>query len=294
MSRNSSEEFTIDKKWLRNSFSQSAPTYNQVSVLQQEVANHLIERLELMTMVPESVLDLGSGTGFCSEQLLARYPKSSLYSVDIAHGMLTYARSQKSWLRKFRQKQSFICGDAESLPLQKNSVDMVVSSLALQWCFDQSAVFENLYRVLKPGGLLMFATMGPDTLKELRQSWASVDDKSHVSGFYDMHDVGDALIRAGFADPVMDVEHIKLTYKQVGDLMKDLKALGSRNAVSGRSHALTGKQKFKGMLQAYENFRQDDLLPASYEIVYGHAWIPEEKRDFVNPGKDFPIPVTSQ
>lgn len=292
MSRYSGEEFSIDKNWLSNSFSKSAATYNQVSVLQKEVASRLIERLDLMTMVPESVLDLGSGTGFCSEKLLARYPKANLYSVDIAQGMLTYARSQKSWFSKFRQKQHFICGDAEALPLKKNTVDMAVSSLALQWCFNQNAVFENLYRVLKPGGLLMFSTLGPDTLKELRQSWAVVDDKSHVSGFYDMHDVGDALIRAGFADPVMDVEHIQLTYDNVSDLMKDLKALGSRNAVSGRSRALTGKQKFKGMVQAYEQFRKDDRLPATYEVVYGHAWIPEQKRDFIKPEREFPIPVT--
>ncbi|MDX1812054.1 MAG: malonyl-ACP O-methyltransferase BioC [Gammaproteobacteria bacterium] len=291
MSRNSSKEFSIDKTWLRNSFSQSASTYNQVAVLQREVASRLIERLDFINLQPQSVLDLGSGTGYCSELLLERYPRASVFSVDIALGMLNYARSQKSWLKKLRQKQSYICGDAETLPIQDDQFDIAVSSLALQWCFDQTAVFENLYRVLKPGSLLMFATMGPDTLKELRQSWAAVDDSAHVSGFFEMHDIGDALVRAGFADPVMDVERIQLTYQKVTDLMKDLKSLGSRNAVSHRSKALTGKAKFSGMQQAYEQFRKDDHLPATYEIVYGHAWIPEQKKSMIHPEKDFPIPV---
>ena len=291
MSQNKTEVFSIDKRWLRNSFNQSASSYNQVAFLQREVANRLVERLDFMTIKPDNMLDLGSGTGYCGEKLLARYPKAQLFSMDIALDMLRFARSQKSWFSRWRQKQIYICGDAEALPMQQNSVDMVFSSLALQWCFNQEAVFQNLYRVLKPGGLLMFATMGPDTLKELRQSWAAVDENAHVSGFYDMHDIGDTLLRTGFADPVMDVEHIQLTYSSVNDLMQDLKNLGSRNAVRGRNRSLTGKQKFKGMVAAYENFRNNDHLPASYEIVYGHAWVPEEKRVFTNPSQSFPIPV---
>ncbi len=292
-SKKSNRDFVIDKAWLRESFTNAATSYNQVAVLQQEVAKRLIERLDYIKLVPESQLDLGSGTGYCSNMLLARYPKAALCSMDIALGMLTYARAQKSWLHKWRHKQSFICADAEALPIGRDSMDLVVSSLALQWCFDLTAVFTHLQQAIKPGGLFMFATMGPDTLKELRQSWASSDNQSHVSGFYDMHDIGDSLLRAGFSDPVMDVEHIKLTYSQVKDLMGDLKKLGSRNAVVDRSRGLTGKHKFQQMLAAYEEFRTDDGLPATYEIVFGHAWVPENKNSLSLLDNSFPIPVVT-
>lgn len=290
-SRKSQQDFSIDKTWLRKSFSQSATTYNQVAVLQKEVAQRLVERLDYIKLTPETTLDLGSGTGFCSELLFERYPKTQLCSLDIAHGMLVYAKSQQSWFKRMRHKQTYLCADAEALPLGENSMDLVMSSLALQWCFDLTRVFRDLYRITRPNGLVMFATMGPDTLKELRQSWAAADDSSHVSGFYDMHDIGDALVRAGFADPVMDVEYIELTYDKVNDLMRDLKSLGSRNALLDRSRGLTGKEKFRKMLDAYETFRKDNRLPATYEIVYGHAWIPESKRTFSDVDNSFPIPV---
>ena len=161
-------------------------------------------------------------------------------------------------------------------------MDMLVSSLAIQWVTDLEQTFTQFRSALKPGGLLMFSSMGPDTLRELRKAWAAVDDYVHVSAFFDMHDVGDALMRAGFSDPVMDVETITLTYDTVDVLMSDLKALGSRNASQGRVKGLMGKQKIKKMKEAYEQFRQDNLLPATYEVVYGHAWVPENKASTTN------------
>ncbi|MCK5092141.1 MAG: methyltransferase domain-containing protein, partial [Gammaproteobacteria bacterium] len=165
--------------------------------------------------------------------------------------------------------------DAEILPLKENSCDLIFSNLTLQWCNDLNNTFKEFSRVLKPGGLLLFTSFGPDTLIELRSSWAAVDDFQHVSGFIDMHHVGDALLNAGLADPVMDTENFTLTYSDVYKLMRDLKAVGARNAVYGRNHSLTGKQHLKAMIEEYEKYRCDGVIPATYEVVYGHAWAPD-------------------
>jgi len=285
--------YEINKAWMRQSFSRAASSYNSVAFLQQEVAKRLVQRLEYVTLKPESILDVGSGTGHCGRLLKEHYKSAHIYSLDIAHGMLNYAKQSQGFLQKFKSNKQFICGDAESLPLKTSSVDLLISSLAIQWCADLDKTFSEFRSVLKPGGLLMFSSMGPDTLKELRRAWATVDDSVHVSAFFDMHDVGDALMRAGFADPVMDVETITLTYNQVDELMSDLKGLGSRNAAAGRARGLTGKNKLQQMKQAYEELRQDGVLPATYEVVYGHAWIPENGIRPSNTETGFPIPVRS-
>jgi len=266
--------YDIDKTWINKSFSQAAEAYDGVAVLQKEVASRLIDRLDLVKLRPETILDVGSGTGFCSKQLAKRYKKSSVISLDFSHNMLAHTRSKEGFFKRFNSPFHYLCADAEKIPLKDESVDLIVSSLALQWC-DLESVFSHFRRVIQPEGLIMFSTMGPDTLKELRQCWSKVDDKAHVSAFIDMHDIGDALMRAGFSDPVMDVETITMTYPSVKKLMQDLKAIGSRNALQGRAKGLTGKNKLKRMIEAYEMLRDNNLLPASYEIVYGHAWAPK-------------------
>jgi len=150
----------------------------------------------------------------------------------------------------------------------------VFSNLMLQWCQDPDAVFGECRRVLKPGGLLTFTTFGPDTLVELRRAWAAADSRTHVNRFIDMHDLGDALVRSGLAEPVMDVERFTLTYAEVRDLMRDLKDIGAHNANAGRPRGLTGKGTLARMTAAYEAFRKDGRLPATYEVVYGQAWCP--------------------
>ncbi len=169
-------------------------------------------------------------------------------------------------------RQSFICADAEQLPLSAQSVDLIFSNLAMQWC-DIEAVFAECQRILKPGGLFLFSTFGPDTLVELRQSWKQVDTQQHVNTFIDMHDIGDALIRQGFSDPVIDMEMFTLTYSTVKALLQDLKAIGA-NAVVGDNKVagLLGKKKWQALLDAYEQYRQGQVLPASYEVLFGHAW----------------------
>jgi len=264
---------TLDKHLYRQAFDKAANRYDEAAVLQKEVGRRLLERLDYVRIQPECILDLGSGTGLCTTALGQRYKKAQIIALDIAPAMLQQARNKQSWLAKtFSSRQRYLCGDADCLPLKDQSVDMIVSNLTLQWCPDLDHTFAELRRVLKPDGLLMFTTLGPDTLKELRQSWQSVDANIHVHTFIDMHDVGDALIRTRFADPVMDMETITMTYKDACTLMHDLKTLGAHNASPARPKSLTGKKRLQAMLAAYEQFRVDNVLPATYEVVYGQAW----------------------
>jgi len=257
-----------EKRLARRSFEHAAESYDAAAVLQQEVAQRLLERLDLMKLEPARVLDLGCGTGYCIPELMSRYKRADIVALDIARPMLEQARRRGRWLHRPR----CVCGDAERLPFEDESFDLVFSNLMLQWCVDLDAAFAELQRVLRPGGLLLFTSFGPDTLKELRDSWAQVDGDTHVNAFLDMHDVGDALVKTRFADPVMDVERITVTYPDVWKLMRELKQIGAHNVTAGRPRGLTGKSHMQQLVNAYERYRQADVLPASYEIVNGHAW----------------------
>jgi malonyl-CoA O-methyltransferase len=184
--------------------------------------------------------------------------------------MLHAARRQQSWLRRFAR----VCADAERLPLADGSADLILSNLMLQWC-NPDRVFAEFRRVLAPHGLLTFTSLGPDTLCELRSAWAGVDSCTHVHQFIDMHDLGDALVRSGFAAPVLDVERYTLTYLDVRRVAADLKATGAHNATMGRAKGLTGRRQFAALQAAYEAHRRDGRLPATYEVVFGHAWTPD-------------------
>ena len=272
----SEQDFIIDKQLARLAFEKSAAGYDDAAVLQREVATRMLERLDYIKYQPKTILDVGTGTGFCAHHLARRYGEARIYALDFAFNMLQLARANAGWWQRMRHRYAFINGDAEQLPLASSSVELIVSSLAIQWCNDLDKVFAEFRRVLAPGGLLMFTTFGPDTLKELRTSWAAVDGEVHVNQFFDMHDVGDALMRQGFAEPVMDTEYITMTYREAMTLMKELKQIGAHNVTRGRSRHMTGKRQLKQMLQAYEQFRSDGVLPASYEVVYGHAWAPTQ------------------
>lgn len=277
------DAFLIDKSRVRRSFERAAKSYDQVAVLQRAVADRMAERLQFIRHQPSVILDAGCGTGYARPLLKGYYADARLISLDLALGMLHVARGARPWWQKLLPVQSaaseYICGDLEALPLQSGSVDMLWSSLALQWCNDLDATFSGMRRVLAPNGLLMFSTFGPDTLRELRQAFSQIDGYSHVSRFQDMHDIGDALMRAGFAEPVMDMEHFTLTYDSTSSLMRDLKALGAHNATHGRRQGLAGKTAWKRMEAEYEKLRRDGMLPATYEVIYGHAWAPNQLPD---------------
>jgi malonyl-CoA O-methyltransferase len=267
--------FAQDQRQMRRSFDKAATTYDQAAVLQREVCVRALERLDLVKLDPAAIIDAGCGTGFASPALHKRYPRAKLVALDIAPAMLRKARSRipvwKKWIGSNRDV--FVCGDNERLPLRSECVDMLWSNLAFQWVNDLPAVFAESQRVLRPGGLLMFTTFGPDTLKELRAACAA-DGKVHVNRFIDMHDIGDMMIGAGFADPVMDMEYVTLTYTDVRSVMRELKALGAHNVAVGRNRGLTGKQTLREIERRYESFREAERLPATFEIIYGHAWKP--------------------
>jgi len=261
--------YALDAAWVRRSFDRASTTYDAAAVLQSEVRDLLLDRLDLTAVVPRVVLDAGAGTGHASRALKRRYPRAIVLAVDSALGMLRAAAGRQSWFRPF----AGVCADAVRLPLKDGSVDLILSNFLLPWS-DPDAVFAEFRRVLAAHGLLSFTSLGPDTLRELRAAWAQVDSHSRVHPFIDMHDIGDALVRAGFAAPVLDVERYTLTYTHVRGLAADLKAVGAHNATAGRLKGLTGPRKFAAMQAAYEVHRHDGRLPATYEVVFGQAWAP--------------------
>jgi len=260
---------SFSKSAIARSFNAAALTYDKSAVLQNVVGERLFERLDLVLIEPETVLDLGSGTGVFSRQLQGRYKKKRVLGVDLAWQMAAFANRQKKWLARDR----YICADAEYLPLADHSVDLIFSNLMLQWLPNPDQIFKEAQRVLVPGGLLMFSCFGPDTLKEMRQSWALVDDKEHVNLFMDMHDIGDSLTNAAFSGIVMDNETISMEYESLDLLHQDLRNIGETNINANRNQGLTSKSHWKHYLQAYEQFKneQGEYL-ASWEITYGHAW----------------------
>jgi len=272
-------DFLIDKRRMRHAFSRAAADYEDAAVLQREVCTRMLERLDYIRMQPAHILDAGSGTGWGARQLAAKYPAAQIVSLDIAFGMLHTARGHSGWWRKLfgGAQQAQVCGDIEALPLAAGSVGMVWSNLALQWCNDLPAAFAGLHRALKADGLLMFSTFGPDTLKELRLAFGGVDGHNHLNRFVDMHDIGDMLVHAGFAEPVMDMECLTLTYDDVRGVLHDLKRIGAHNATAGRGQGLMGKNAWARLVENYERQRHDGRLPATYEVVYGHAWKPQPR-----------------
>lgn len=265
-------EKQLERQQIRRAFNRAAAVYDDSAVLQKEVGERLLERLDLLKMQPQRILDLGTGTGEALLPLLGKYPEAQLFAVDIAEGMLQQARRKLSWWQRFRNRVGFVSAEAEHLPLADASMDMIISGLTLQWCDDLDVVFQEFERILAPDGVILFTTFGPDTLTELRYAWQQVDQESHIHTFIDMHDIGDALLRARLAEPVMDMEVITVNYQDAWQIMRDLKNIGAHNASLQRPRYLTGKQRFRQVIEAYETFRSEGKLPVTYEIVYGHAW----------------------
>lgn len=282
-----------DKTKVRDSFDRVAAHYDEAAILQREVGTRLLERLSEVRLTPTQVLDVGAGTGSGTLALTQRYPQALVVAADIAPTMLRQARRRLlgriasqaiewrseswfsrgiTWVLGHHSGLGFVCADAEALPFATKGTDLIYSNLTLQWCGDLARTFAEFRRVLRPERLLTFTTFGPDTLRELRSAWQTIDNYSHVNAFIDMHDIGDALSQAGFAGIVMDMEYITLTYPDLMGLMKDLKVIGAHNVTHGRPRGLTGRKRLQQLVTAYETFRYDDRLPATYEVIYGHAW----------------------
>lgn len=288
------------KKAIANAFGRAAKTYDRTALLQKEVGHRLLERLEFFESTPDTILDLGSGTGYFTEQLTQRYRQSECIALDISKEMLEVSRQRSNNFQSLDNlhhsnalRNYHLCADAEFLPLRDQSVDLVFSNCAIQWCTNYQLLFQGIHRILKNKGLLLFSTFGPDTLIELRECFKKIDDRPHVNHFQDMHLLGDALVRANFQAPVVDREIITVTYKNVRDLLKDLKATGANYVVEKEdekenkeneeieakkicSRGLQTAPLFKQLFSAYEEFRREDIYPATFEIIYGYALKPHD------------------
>jgi malonyl-CoA O-methyltransferase len=266
----------LDPVRVRRHFDRAASTYARSAALQKEVAARLLERLDLVRLDPRLVLDAGCGTGGLTAGLAARYPRATVLALDLSLRMLGAGWPPRSRLARLLGSAAPglpVCGGMERLPLVSAGVDMACSNLALQWSASPEQALREMHRVLRRGGLLMFTTLGPDSLKELR---AALDDSpASVHAFADMHDVGDLLVRTGFADPVMDVEHITLTYPDPAALLRELRESGAASARSDLARGLRGRVWLERLSRRYAR-QPDGRLPATFEVVYGHAWKPEQ------------------
>ena len=271
----------VDRRQVRRNFARAAVSYDGAAVLQREVGSRMLERLDYMRLEPQRVLDLGCGTGASLTALQERYPKAQLIGADLSDAMLRAGRGQRSrlrWMLPFLRgnKAQLVAADAAALPFRAGLVSMLWSNLMLHWVDDPLPVFREMHRVLEVGGLLMFSTFGPDTLLELRDSFA--DGYVHTQRFGDMHDFGDMLLECGFADPVMDMEVLTMTYGSLDDLFRDLRQSGAACAMQARRRGLMGRSAWKKMCSAYERLAQDGRLPATFEVIYGHAWKSQPKK----------------
>jgi malonyl-CoA O-methyltransferase len=280
-----------DARAVRRHFARSAATYDASAVLQKEVGARMAERLDVVRIAPATILDAGCGTGDAQAEFAARFPSARYVGLDSALPMLDAARAKSRHSRSALARifasfpgargavpPRYVGGDLASLPFAAGAFDIVWSNLALQWVADLPAALAEVNRVLKVDGLATFSTFGPDTLKELRAAFSGVDRHAHVSRFTDMHDIGDMLVGAGFAEPVMHMEIVTLTYGDGLAMMRDLKAIGATNATRARPRALMGRQRWERVLAALEATRSDGRIPATFEVVYGHAWKPAPTR----------------
>jgi malonyl-CoA O-methyltransferase len=263
----SANEFDLPRRAVRRSFDAASAAYDGHAVLQSRVRELLLARLPDSGTQPRVIVDAGAGTGHASRALQRRFGQAMVIALDLAEGMLHAAARQQGWWKRFAR----LCADLERLPLASASVDLVFSNLTLQWLTEPDRALGELARIVRPGGWLYFTTFGPDTLFELRAAWSSVDRYTHVNRFIDMHDLGGALTRSGFRDPVLDVEPFTVTYADARALMRDLKAVGAHNVNAGRPRGLTGRHRFAALVAGYETFRSNGRLPATYEVIFGRA-----------------------
>lgn len=249
-------------------FDRAAATFDQFDFVHAVTRDGLIERLQPMLVEAKTIVDLGCATGTASKILAKRFRGAKVIGIDHSPAMLREAAKKKSW----RSKCSFVEADATSLPLGDQSVDIVFCNQLLPWIIDVPAVFGEVNRVLRENGLFLFASLGPDSLAELRHAWASIDSAEHVLQFADMHNIGDAAVRAGLSDPVLDVDRLKVTYSDADALFRDLTGSGARNCLAGRSRSLTGKNRFSALRRALQQAPSGASIELDLELVYGHCW----------------------
>ena len=247
------------------SFDKKASSYDKYSLIQDEVAQRLCDRLSNITIKPVSILDIGCGTGYLSDMLFKLYPLANITCLDISLNMLEESHKKNSNL-------NCILSDAENMPFKNNKFDLIISSFTLHWCFEIEKIFFDIYRFLNDKGLFLFTTVGPSTLDELDTAYYEAGDSvRHTNYFSDMHTYGDLLLKLGFHDPVMDTEIIVIEYASFRDVLDSLKKTGA-NTVVGQEPKFISKSSYQKLSKNYPVNKDGNRLPVTYEIIYGIAW----------------------
>ena len=268
----------LDSRLIRRRFERAAATFDDAAFVHAVTREGLLARLQPLVVQASTVVDLGSATCSTSQALSKRFGRAHVVSVDLAHAMLRRGRKHRAWF----SKSSFVQATAAALPFNAQSIDVIFANLLLPWIDDQTQVFAEIARVLRKGGVFAFATLGPDSLLEIRRAWSQVDDKAHVNHFSDMHDLGDGLVNAGLADPVLDVDRLSVSYDSTEKLFADLTAMGGRNALRERNRSLVGKQRFRHMTDELHKSGTDGKITLDLELVFGHCWGAGPKMDATN------------
>ena len=269
----------LNPRAVRRTFDRLASLYDGHAALEQEVASRLLDRLEFHRLTPQRIVDLGCGTGQASADLKKRFRKAQVIGLDSSHAMLVQLRRRSGVLRRL----SAVCADMSALPLADQSSELLFSNLAMQWCPDPVSLFAEFRRVLTPGGMLLFSSFGPASLGELRAAWAQADGTAQTMEFVDILQVGDALMAAGFQEPVIDADRITVSYPDIDSLVRELEATGTSGLLQGRSSLAEAKDSLE---KAYEPFRVEGKYPVTYEIIYGTAFGPPEGQPRKTPQGD--------
>lgn len=276
----------LDRKTIVAAFNKAASRYDSTAIIQKEIADRLLDRLEWVRLEPRVIIDIGARTGYTTQFLMRRYPEAQVIAVDWAEKLLEQTRQAAP-------NAMTVCAEPENLPLPAQSADLIIANLTWHWLDDRARCLQEWRRLLKPGGLLLFTTCGPDTFYELRASFAAVDDQPHVHLFLDMHDIGDALMAAQFSDPVMQAEHISFTYSSAAGLFRDLRGSGVTNALLSRRRSLTGKRRWQQMLDEYAKFSSpENGWPATIEVIYGLGWASELPGSYQDEHGEVVVPIS--
>ncbi len=288
---------SVNQYRVRRAFERAASGFEHADFLHREIRDRLLSRLPIVKIEPEWIMDLGAGTGAAARCLAEAFPMSRIITLDFSTAMLTEAKPQplnRTALTDNSPAEPVvaICANAQSLPITDQSVDLIFSNLLLQHCADPLSMLTEARRILRFPGLFTFTTLGPDSFRELREAWAGADNFSHIALCMDMHNLGDALIQAGFAEPVMYTEKLTITYQSLARAIADLRGVGSINATTDRNRGLTGRQTWQRLTDGYEQYRNaDGKLPATLEIIYGLAWSGPPGSDTRLAAGEFEIPL---
>jgi malonyl-CoA O-methyltransferase len=286
VARLSAEQALPSAQAALRSFERASRTFAAACPVHDEARRRLLERLPWMRIEPRTIVDLGCALGAGAQALAASYPAARVIALDRSPAMLDAAAR----LRPETRSVDFFVADAAQLALPTASVDLVFANLLLPWC-PQEAVFEEVARVLAEGGLFLFSTLGPDTLQEVRRAWAATDDQIHVHGCFDMHDLGDLAASQGLLEPVLDVDRIELTYRDVASMVADLRGCGATNIAAGRRRTLTGPRRWAAFEQALLAARRAGRISLTVELILGQAWGSGRARPAPDSDREFSVPV---